>query len=253
LNICFVRRMSWLLSGWEQRRLDRLRVEADKVRFVAAHLLVRVALSRLYPAALTDWRLDQTVAGKPFVCGPGGAAGFQFSLSHAGGLVACAVASSPVGLDIEPLDQNFNIDELLPRVLGTQELRQWGRWPCQDRVRRFLSYWTLKEALAKGLGVGMKAPFPSLALELEGDYGAHVLSLPGSLGGALGWNVRLLDFMGTYVGALAVSSDPGEAIEIRINRLEARALVGAFPGDRISPDELRFPENSVERRGAQTL
>jgi phosphopantetheinyl transferase len=253
LNIWFVRRMRWLLSDWEQRRLDCLRVEADKVRFVAAHLLVRVALSKLYPAALTDWRLDHTVAGKPFVCGPHGAEGFQFSLSHAGGLVGCAVASAPVGLDIESLNQNFDVDELLPRTLGAQELSQWDQTPCEDRVRRFLSYWTLKEALAKGLGVGMKMPLSRLAFELEGDNHAHILTVPVALGDAVGWKVRLLDFMGTYVGAVAVSSEPGEAIELCIYRLETGTLVSAFQGDLLSPGVRDLPEGLAERRGAQTV
>ncbi len=132
LNIRLVQRMKWLLSDWEQQRLDRLRVEADKVRFIAAHLLVRVALSKMYPATLTNWKLDQTVAGKPFVCGPCG--------GH-----------------------------------------------------------------------------------------AHVLTLPRSLGDASCWKVRRLDFMGAYVGAVAVSSDPGETIELCINRVETGAFVRALP------------------------
>jgi 4'-phosphopantetheinyl transferase len=255
LNIWFVRRWRWLLSHWEQRRLERLREEADKVRFVAAHLLVRLALSKLYPAALTDWRLDHTVAGKPFVCGPHGAEGFQFSLSHAAGLVGCAVANAPVGLDVEPLNQSIDVDELLPCTLGPQELSEWNQRPCEDRVRRYLAYWTLKEALAKGLGVGMNVPFSSLAFELEDDSHAHVLTLPVSLGDASGWKVRLLDFMGTYVGAVAVSSEPGEAIELNINRLEPRALVNTFQGELLSlgvrdlPEGL-LPEGLLERRGA---
>jgi 4'-phosphopantetheinyl transferase len=254
LNIRFVRRMKWLLSDWEQQRLDRLRVEADKVRFIAAHLLVRVALSKTYPATLTDWKLDQTVAGKPFVCGPCGAEGFQFSLAHTSGLVGCAVTSAPVGFDIEPLNQDFDVDELLSRTLATQELARWGQTPCDHRVRRFLSYWTLKEALAKGLGVGMHAPFSSLAFELEGDSHARVLTLPKSLGDASSWKVRRLDFMGTYVGAVAVSSEPGETIELCIHRMEAGAFVSALPGDLLSPSVRDLPERlSRERRSVQTV
>jgi phosphopantetheinyl transferase len=253
LNIQFVRRMKWLLSDWEQQRLDRLRVEADKVRFVAAHLLVRAALSEMYPAALTDWKLDQTVAGKPFVCGPCGAEGCQFSLAHASGLVGCAVASVPVGFDIEPLHQNFDVDELLPRTLALHELAQWGQTPCDHQVRRFLSYWTLKEALAKGLGVGMRAPFSSLAFELEGDSHAHVLTLPRSLGDASCWKVRRFDFMGTYVGAVAVSSEPGETIEICIHRVETGAFVSALPIDLRSLSVRDLPEGLAKRDEASTV
>jgi hypothetical protein len=81
------------------------------------------------------------------------------------------------------------------------------------------------------------------------------LTLPVSLGDASGWKVRLLDFMGTYVGAVAVSSEPGEAIELNINRLEPRALVNTFQGELLSlgvrdlPEGL-LPEGLLERRGA---
>ena len=224
LNIAFVRTMRWVLSDWEQRRLDSLQAEADKVRFVAAHLLVRVALSKLYPAAMTDWRLDHTLDGKPFVRGPYGTEGFQFSLSHAGELVGCAIASVPVGFDIEPLHQDLDVDELLRPTLAPQEISQWDRQSGEDRVRRYLSYWTLKEALAKGLGVGMNVPFSSLAFDLKDNGQARVLTMPASLGDALAWKVHRLDLMGTHVGAVAVRPEAGEAIELRINRFEFGSL-----------------------------
>jgi len=224
LNVGFVRRMRWLLSEWEQLRLDSLQAEADKVRFVAAHALVRVALSKVYPAGIMDWSLDHTFAGKPFVRGPHGAEGLQFSLSHAGNLVGCAIASVPVGFDIEPLQQDFVVDELLRGTLAPQELSRWHREPREDRVRRYLSYWTLKEALAKGLGVGMNVPFSSLAFNLNDDGQAHVLTMPVSLGDAAAWKVHRLDLMGTYVGAVAVKPKAGEAIELRINRFEMGTL-----------------------------
>ncbi len=227
-DILLVEGLKRHLCDWEQRRVDRLRMEADKVRYILAHTLVRAALSEMHPVAPADWRLDQSVEGKPFVSAPGGAKGVQFSLSHTRGMVGCAVSRTPVGLDLEPLDRDLDVDGLLPHVMGPQEIRRCSEHPCEDQVRRFLSYWTLKEALAKGLGVGMSAPFPNLEFELGDGDTANIMALPASLGDASRWKVRLLDFAGTHVGAVAVNSEPGEAIELCVSRLESEALMNAF-------------------------
>ena len=223
-----VRTLRGLLNEGERRRLDCLRVESDRARFAVVHALVRVALSQMYPAAPTDWRLDRTVAGKPFVCEPGGAQSIQFSLSHTRGVVACAVAGTLVGLDLEPLDQNLEVDELLPHTMGAQELVHWNERPNKDGVCRFLSYWTLKEALVKGLGVGMMVPFSSIEFEFEDNDRPKIIALPLSLGDASHWKLRRLDLMGTHVGAVAVRSEPGEAVEVCLTRLEVGTLVRAF-------------------------
>jgi 4'-phosphopantetheinyl transferase len=214
-------KLTSLLSPWERLRLDRLRLEADKARYIAAHALVRVALSETHPAPLDQWRLEQSPSGKPFVSG----CGIEFSLSHTSGLVGCAVASTPVGLDLESLDRHLDIDGLLPHVMAATELERWNQSAHGNETRRFLSYWTLKEASAKALGAGMGMPFTSLAFDVGDNGEAAVTALPAAFGDARRWSVRLLEWAGTHIGAIALQS---EVLGLRIRRLEIDALIGAI-------------------------
>lgn len=106
------------------------------------------------------------------------ATGLWISISHSGPVVACAVARRPVGLDVEEPSGREPEDSLLRRVCAPREI---------DRVRRsgdpeavFLRLWVRKEAVAKALGLGLDAGFPTL----------HVDSpLPVRAGGGR-WRVR---------------------------------------------------------------
>jgi 4'-phosphopantetheinyl transferase len=214
-------RLMRLLSPWERSRLERLRLEADRARYIAAHALVRVALSETEPAPPDEWRLEQTQSGKPFVPGRG----IEFSLSHTRGLVGCAVARAPVGLDLEFLDRHLAIDDLLPQVMAAGELARWHERACRNEARRFLSYWTLKEASAKALGFGMGVPLSSLSFDVGDSGEATITALPAAFGDARRWSVRLFDWAGTHVGAVALQSG---SMELHIRPLEIDALIGAI-------------------------
>src|SRR5260370_20600449 len=100
-------RLAGLLDDLERERRAAYRREADRERF-----LVGCALAKTVIAACTGQRpaevsLDRTCRlcgqphGKPAVRGGGP----EFSVSHSGDLVAVAVATAPVGVDVEQLDR----------------------------------------------------------------------------------------------------------------------------------------------------
>lgn len=75
-------------------------------------------------------------------------AGWHWSIAHAGGRVAGAVARHALGVDLEPL--------LVPREgLAAHALRPEERALLGDDVLGFVRGWTAKEAVLKKLGVGL--------------------------------------------------------------------------------------------------
>src|SRR5260370_33014109 len=99
-------RLAGLLDDLERERRAAYRREADRERF-----LVGCALAKTVIAACTGQRPAQVSFdracrqcgqphGKPAVRGGGP----EFSVSHSGDLVAVAVATAPVGVDVEQLD-----------------------------------------------------------------------------------------------------------------------------------------------------
>jgi 4'-phosphopantetheinyl transferase len=222
----FVATLRRSLAHWEQRRLDSLMLAIDQTRYTAAHVLVRVALTSLYPSTTwTAWGLCRTEAGKPFVRGRQATApGIHLSLSHARGLVGCAIAGAPVGLDLEALDEHLDVDRLAPHAMAEQELAAWALSPRDERVRRFLCHWTLKEAMAKALGVGMMVPLASLAVELHDDGDPGFIGQPSVLGDDREWRMRLFEEGGTHIGAVAVRSVCREPVDLHIRRVDMQAL-----------------------------
>lgn len=78
-----------------------------------------------------------------------------FNLSHSGALaLVVAVASVPVGIDLEQRRARFDAAALAPLVCGPAEQADPAALPPVLRQRHFLQLWTHKEAYCKLLGMG---------------------------------------------------------------------------------------------------
>ncbi len=87
--------------------------------------------------------------GAPRVAG----ANLFVSVSSRGARAALAVASAPVGVDLEPFDERTPVIE---DVLCKGERAALARLSGADQARAFLRVWTAKEAYLKALGRGFK-------------------------------------------------------------------------------------------------
>ncbi|MGO4581945.1 4'-phosphopantetheinyl transferase superfamily protein, partial [Cupriavidus sp. 2TAF22] len=91
--------------------------------------------------------------GPPQASGP--AAAF-LSISHAGGLVACAVGDAPLGLDLERVQPRKGLDALIAAVSSEAERAAMPALLAASdepaRLDAFFRLWTLKEAWLKRTG-----------------------------------------------------------------------------------------------------
>jgi 4'-phosphopantetheinyl transferase len=141
-----------ILSVEEQSRAERYVNERDRRAFLAAHALVRIALSYFHPLALEAWRFSANSYGKPEVIQE---CGLQFNLAHSAKLVACLVSYGvAVGVDVEPNESARAIIEIASEVFSSIELSQLQALPARERLDRALSLWALKEAYVKARGTG---------------------------------------------------------------------------------------------------
>src|SRR5512137_442137 len=100
-----------LLDGPERARHARLVVEADRIDYLAAHSLLRLALSAHSGVAPRAWRTVPGPHGKPSVAEPLDWTRLSFSLSHTRGRVAVAVAvDRAVGVDAEALSHAGSLE-----------------------------------------------------------------------------------------------------------------------------------------------
>jgi 4'-phosphopantetheinyl transferase len=165
-----------LLDETERQRWAGYRHEADRERF-----LVGCALAKMVIAGCTGRRpgevtFDRTCRrcgrahGKPSITG----SRLELSVAHSGDLVAVAVATAPVGVDVEqfegrarPLGGHGDPDALARLVLADAERAALAAVPPPGRARAFLVAWTRKEAVTKATGDGLRAVFTEVVVAAD--------------------------------------------------------------------------------------
>jgi 4'-phosphopantetheinyl transferase len=167
-----VRLLTWAradeldLAGTAARLDPAARDRLDTASASAAHrfLFGRALLVRTVCEALgTDpWQIAVTATcpdcglahGRPLV--RAGDRTVHASVSHTADASAVAVSiEHPVGIDVERLDAaRFTGIEAI--ALSPAERGQWRRLPERRRLRSLAEHWTVKEAVAKALGTGLR-------------------------------------------------------------------------------------------------
>lgn len=161
----FDRYTAWL-SAEEREKSERMATPRLKDEFVATRALCRWVLSKNEPAVRPeDWRFDRTEAGRPFVVGRSAP---SFNLSHAGGLVVCALSSSPVGVDVEALSRGVELVGTATRMFSPAENAALMALPENERPRRAVELWTTKEAYVKARGEGISVRLTKFGVVAEG-------------------------------------------------------------------------------------
>ncbi|WP_454733359.1 MULTISPECIES: 4'-phosphopantetheinyl transferase family protein [Cupriavidus] len=140
------------MSAQEARRLGELRAGPRAAQFVAGRWLARALLAQACGGAWQDWSLDAAPDGPPRASGPVPA---HVSISHSGGLVACAAGHAPLGLDLECVRPRRGLDALIGAVSSAAERAAMPALLAADEAARlaaFFELWTLKEAWLKRAG-----------------------------------------------------------------------------------------------------
>lgn len=164
-----------LLDPNERRRLAAFQQERDRLAFLAAHVLLRAALSQAAPAPLESWRFRIGQGGRPVVEAPALHRNIAFSLSHASGCVAVAVcADAEVGIDVEHVASAAGLAEVRDQIVAEEEMKALRQLPQAARRDRLLALWTLKEAYLKARGVGLSVPLGMLSFRVDEEGGDSV-------------------------------------------------------------------------------
>jgi 4'-phosphopantetheinyl transferase len=167
-----------VLDDAEHARVERLRFEQLRRRFVVAHALVRLVLQERVGGEV---RFVLGEHGKPALA----EGGVHFNLSHAGGRALLAVSDQPVGVDIEQLRPLSNLDAMAERVMSPAERCAYEE--AADRTQSFFDLWVRKEAVLKATGEGISRDLRALdvatcglgvvPLDVGDGYAAAVASL----------------------------------------------------------------------------
>ena len=146
-----------VLNPQERARADQFRRPGDRERFLQTRAFLRLLLGAQSGVEPQRIPFADGRNGKPILSSehPGQ---LEFNVSHSGewGLIALS-SSSPVGVDVEIEERDFDPTELAERFLPADQQSQLQRLEPRQRMRAFLEHWTALEATVKTTGAGLPA------------------------------------------------------------------------------------------------
>jgi len=161
-------RLEALLDEAERVRARRFHFDRDRQSYIAAHALGRCLLSSRAGGEPPDWRFAIGSHGKPEVIGPANAPRLRLSLSHTRGLAAAVLMEEhDIGIDVEWLGRPVASGDVATRFFAPAECAILEAAPPALTHETFLSFWTLKEAYIKAVGLGLSQPLDAFAFTLE--------------------------------------------------------------------------------------
>jgi 4'-phosphopantetheinyl transferase len=207
---------SALLSAEERARQERFVFERDRHQFLVAHGVLRTLLSRYATITPSQWRFTANRYGRPAIAGPPAAQELQFSLSHTTGLVAIALArDAEVGVDAEDLERRAVDPGVARSYFSPEEVAELESVPPPLRARRFLEYWTLKEAYVKARGLGLSLPLDEFSILLPKEGPPALRLARSSDDDASSWQLAQLAPSPRHLVAVAVRTR-GRDVALRV-------------------------------------
>jgi len=203
-----------VLPDQEQARFHRYRHPLDAHQFLLGRLLIRRWLAEVTGVPAESWRFSEGERGRPEVAGA--ATDWSFNLAHSGGLVACALArgrqtpdpDAGIGVDLEDLQRRPLARDLVRRFCAPSETADIERQAEDLQARRFLTYWTLKEAYLKARGLGIAVHLADVAFTLDGPH-PEITFRESLAGTSRAWAFELFQPTPRYLLSVAAPQPPG--------------------------------------------
>ena len=140
LNPVFLNR----ISQSRKESLAQMQAVSARELSLCAELLVRALICDELGVGNDSLRIERSRSGKPFLPDY---PELHFNLSHTNGVIAAAIAHSPVGIDIERCDRKIQ-PRVIARICSDAEAESL------ENGLRPIELWTKKEALIKCCGRG---------------------------------------------------------------------------------------------------
>jgi len=201
-------RLASCLSSDEQERARRYLFDPDARRFVVRRAALRILLSSHVGTLPDSLRFRHDGRGKPEIASCEGS-GVWFSTSHSGEVALVAISRFRVGVDVERDRPIASVEDVARYSLSLNERSAVLRAPEERRSRVFLEAWTRKEALLKGLGLGLGDGCDMPIVTAPSDSLSGTLRLLSPIADAKAWLLNEIPAPAGYVASLAVEADPG--------------------------------------------
>lgn len=214
-------RLEHLLAPDEQTRAERLPIPQLRNRFIVGRGMMRRLLGCYVGSGAETLSFRYGSHGKPFLMGLDSS--LEFNLTHSAGRALLAVAQQPVGIDLECVTINLDIDSIASSFFTPVEHATLQLDQEIERNRRFFTLWVRKEALMKAVGKGLSQALAeyNMVADTSGLIMHHTWS--AQTGEVTSWHVYDLEVEKDSVAALAVTGS--NCHRIRYFELECNEAV----------------------------
>jgi 4'-phosphopantetheinyl transferase len=158
------------LSSAERGRAARFGTDALRQRWIAGRGSLRRVLGGVLRLSPAEVPITRGLRGRPELHGLG--EWLDFNVSHTSSVALIGIRrgdrrETRIGVDVERAAREVGADRLARKFLTEGEHAAIADLGPDDRRRRFLQYWTCKEAMSKATGDGLLAPFRNIEIDLR--------------------------------------------------------------------------------------
>lgn len=151
-----------LLDPREITRADRFVQDRHRSRFILRRAFRRIVLGHYLDQPPGELDFDEDGTKKPALVTRPDAPPLHFSTSHSGDQWLMAVSGADIGADTEAPRAITGFQTMIARVCSADEVRLLSDMPPDARLDHFFTLWTVKEAVAKLTGEGLRAPLDAI-------------------------------------------------------------------------------------------
>lgn len=173
----YVYSLKQILSAVEQARAERFHFQKDRERFIVAHGLLSLILSRYLNVEPSQLRFCYNRYGKPALASESGSNGLRFNLSHSHEVALYAITRGrEVGVDIEHIRSDMAEAQVAKRFFSAREIAEFRSLPPKMQTEGFFNCWTRKEVYVEARGEGLTLPLDQFDVSLAPGEPAALLS-----------------------------------------------------------------------------
>jgi 4'-phosphopantetheinyl transferase len=194
-----------VLSSDETARASRFHFPRDRQRFVASRALLRTILATYLAIEPTGVSFSYSKKEKPFLGPTHKGSDVTFNVSHSGGIALLAFSRSrDIGVDVEQVRHDSDIDAIARRFFSTHEQNQLAALPGDEKFEAFFRCWTRKEAYIKATGEGLSLPLHQFDVSVTAEDSDALLNTRPDSSEAARWSLRDIPAGDGYVAAVCV-------------------------------------------------
>ncbi len=192
------------LEADEINKAHRYFKPKDKNRFIICRILLKFVLAFHTKLEVTKIKLSYDQNEKPFLSSH---PLLNFNVSHSEDFALIGIDHSPIGVDIEYINRDYDFMNSLEFIFNDKEVSYIKNANHKNLV--FYSMWTRKEAFVKALGKGIDDDFS----KIPSMGGSHHIDLLIS-DKPKRWTIQSLKISDEYRAAVAYEERKSSASEI---------------------------------------